>query len=204
MKSWLLKLHLWLGLYFLIFLWLFSASGLLLNHHWDFTEFWTNRRQTSSQVPFKPLAAKSDVDRAHELMGQLQLAGEVEWTANRPNEQRIDFRIMRPGRNVEVKADLAAMTASVRDIRLNGWGILRALHTFNGVGANATRAERDWNLTKLWTFAMDALAAGLVALVITSVLLAWERRDRRRSALIAFAAGCFVCGFFVFGLGWLS
>jgi hypothetical protein len=204
MKFWLLKLHLWLGLYFLIFLWLFSASGLLLNHHWNFTEFWTNRRQISSQGTLAPLTAQSDLDRAREVMAQLHLAGEVEWTASRPNQQRIDFRVIRPGRNVEVKADLAAMTASVQDIQLNGWGILRALHTFNGVGANATRAERDWNLTRLWTFAMDALAAGLVALVITSVLLAWERRDRRRGALIAFAAGCVVCGFFVVGLGWLS
>lgn len=203
MKSWLLKIHLWLGLYFLIFLWLFSASGLLLNHHWDFAEFWTNRRQTTAQHALKPLNTQSDLDRANEVMRQLNLAGEVEWTASRPTDQRLDFRVARPGRNVEVKVDLTAMSASVQDVQLNGWGILRALHTFNGVGANATRAERDWNLTKLWTFAMDALAAGLVALVVTSVLLAWERRDRRRGAVLAFAAGCAVCGFFVVGLGWL-
>jgi hypothetical protein len=200
MKSWLLKIHLWLGLYFLIFLWLFSASGLLLNHHWDFAEFWTNRKQSSAQHLLTPLTTQSDLDRAHEVMRQLNLAGEVEWTASRPTDQRIDFRVARPGRNVEVKADLAGLTASVQDVRLNGWGILRALHTFNGAAANANRAERDWNLTKLWTFAMDALAAGLVALVITSVLLAWERRDRRRGALLAFVGGCAVCGFFVVGL----
>lgn len=127
----------------------------------------------------------------------------MEWTASRPTDQRLEFRVARPGRNVEVKADLAARTATVLDVQLNGWGILRALHTFNGVGANAVRAERDWTLTKLWTFAMDALAAGLVALVITSVILGWQRRDRRRGAVLAFAAGCLVCGFFVIGLAWL-
>ena len=38
-RTWNQKLHIYLGLYFLVFLWLFAVSGLLLNHGWQFAEF---------------------------------------------------------------------------------------------------------------------------------------------------------------------
>ena len=42
---WNRKLHYYLGLYFLFFLWLFALSGLLLNHSsWTFAQFWPNRQ----------------------------------------------------------------------------------------------------------------------------------------------------------------
>ena len=203
MKTWPQRIHIYLGLYFLIFLWLFSASGLLLNHHWDFTEFWTKRRQSTNEHRLVPLTTQSDPDRAAEVMQQIGLVGELEWTNSRPTAQRLDFRVSRPGHVVDVKTDLTLGTASVQEVRVNGWGILRSLHTFNGVGANAVRAQRDWSLTQVWTLCMDALALGLIGLVVTSLILAWQRRARWFGASLALAAGCLVCGFFVVGLAWL-
>jgi len=126
--------------------------------------------------------------------------GELEWTANRPTAERLDFRMSRPGHFVDVRADLAKRTAAITETRYNGWGVLRSLHTFNGVGVNAPRADRDWSLTKLWTFAMDAVAVGIIALVATSLILAYFRRDQWRASLIALGLGGAVCGLFVFGL----
>ncbi len=200
MKAWAQKIHIYLGLYFLVFIWLFSASGLLLNRHWKFAEFYPKRQQTSTERPISAPAAGSDSDRATALMRQLGLTGELEWTVNRPTAERLDFRVHRPGRNVDVKADLARGFATVQEARFNGWGILHALHTFNGVGTNAVRAERDWSLTRLWTWSMDALAVGLIVLVVTSLILACERRDQRLGAGIVFAVGCLASGFFAFGL----
>jgi hypothetical protein len=203
MKSWSQKIHIYLGLYFLVFLWLFSASGLLLNHHWSFAEFYPQRRESNSERAITPPVSTGDVDRARELMAQLGLEGELEWTTVRPNPALFEFRVSRPGHLVGVKADFAGGKAAIQEMQYNGWGIVRGLHTFNGVGVNAPRPGRDWSLTSLWTFAMDAVAAGIVALVLTSLVLAWLRRDQWLPSGIALALGCATCGLFVFGLAWL-
>jgi len=114
-----------------------------------------------------------------------------------------DFRVVRPGRIVEVKADFGKQTATVQETRVNGWGIVRMLHTFSGVQQTALRAERDWRLTKLWSFSMDALAVGLILVVLSSLVMAYERREKWLGAAVALGVGVLVCGFFVFGLRWL-
>jgi hypothetical protein len=201
LKMWSQKLHIYLGLYFLVFLWLFAASGLLLNHGWSFAEFWPQRRQTSYERPISPPKSATDLGRAQELSQQLGLVGELEWTMTRPTVERLDFRVARPGRVVDVKVDFAKQTAAIQEIRVNGWGIFRTLHTFNGLAGQ--RGERDWILTKLWSFSMDALAAGLIVLILTSLILAYFRREKWRGASIALGLGVVICGFFVFGLNWL-
>ena len=201
-RGWNRKIHIYLGLYFLVFLWLFSVSGLLLNRHWAFTEFWPQRRQSTSERPIIPPAAGSNLDRARDLMRQLGIDGEIDWTTARPAPERLEFRVARPGVNVEVKADLAKQSATVQEIHVNGWGVLRALHTFTGVRMNAP-GERDWWLTRLWSFAMDAVCVGLIVLTATSVVLAYERRDRRVGSTLALVLGVVACGCFVFGLNWL-
>jgi hypothetical protein len=202
-SAWNQKIHIYLGLYFLVFLWLFAASGLLLNHGWKFAEFWSTRRETNVEKTIAPPAATSDVNRAQDVMRQLQLTGELEWTTSRPGAERLEFRVARPGHVAEVKADFAQRKATIQDIRMNGWGAFRTLHTFTGVRGNDPRATRDWLLTKLWSLSMDALAVGLLVLVATSLVLAWERRDKWLGSLLALALGVAVCGFFVFGLRWL-
>lgn len=202
-KSWNQKIHIYLGLYFLVFLWLFAVSGLLLNHAWRFTEFWAQRQQTNREQRVTMPSADMDLLRAQDLMRQLDLAGEVEWTATRPTAQRFEFRVQRPGRTVDVRVDAEKQIATIQEIRVNGWGIFRTLHTFTGTRANAPTAERDWWLTKLWSFSMDALAVGLIVLVATSLVLAIERRDKWFGSAVALGLGGAACGFFVFGLRWL-
>ena len=46
LEVWNRKLHYYLGLYFLFFLWLFSLTGLMLNHQQWFTDLY-ERRETS-------------------------------------------------------------------------------------------------------------------------------------------------------------
>jgi len=202
-QAWNRKLHIYVGLYFLVFLWLFALSGLLLNHAWRFTEFWSQRQQSTREQAFQPLRASDDLGQARELMSQLNLAGEIEWTRVRPATERFSFRVLRPGRIVDVTADLGRGSATVQEIKLNGWGVVRMLHTFNGKPANATGAERDWPWTRLWSFAMDALAVGLIGLVAGSLILASERRERRVGSVAALGLGLAVSAFFVFGLRWL-
>jgi uncharacterized iron-regulated membrane protein len=50
---------------------------------------------------------------------------------------------------------------------------------------------------------MDAVAAGVVFLVLSSFWMWWGRKDKRGPGLVALALGIAVCGLFVFGLRWL-
>ena len=203
LSVWNRKLHIYLGLYFIVFLWLFAASGLLLNHSWRVTEFWDQRQQSTNELRIEPPQAATDLGRARDIMKQLGIAGEVEWTTTQLTTNRFDFRVARPGRMMNVKADFGKHTATVEEIRVNAWGVVRMLHTFTGVQTNAVRAERDWLLTKLWGLSIDALAVGLIVLVLSSLVMAVELRAKWLGAGIALGLGILVCGFFVFGLRWL-
>lgn len=198
------KLHIYVGLYLLLFLWLFAASGLLLNHSkWRFAEFWNQRKQSSATRAIEPGGGSDDLSRAQDILKQLNLTGEIEWTQTSTKEGRLDFRVARPGQFIEINADLVGKVATLRETRLNGWGILRALHVFTGVQTTAVRPERDWLLTKLWSLSMDAVAVGLIFLAFSSLVMAWQRREKRFGSALALGLGVLICGFFVFGLRWL-
>lgn len=184
------RLHYYLGLYFLWFLLLFSFTGLLLNHHWSVSEFWPKRSESVSTASFRPVA------NPVELMGQLGLTGEL-----KPNDAgpgRLDFQVVRPGEILRVQADLATRRAEVRRTRVNAWGVMHMLHTFSG-----PKQGRQWLLTRLWTFSMDALAVGLIVMVLSGYYIWYRSRANRRAGWIAVTVGVLACGFFLFGLAWM-
>jgi len=204
LKVWNRKLHYYLGLYFVFFVWLFAFSGLLLNHSsWKFAEFWGNRKQTTYERPITMPSPGSDLAQAKELMRQLDIHGEVEWTATRDSNSRLDFRVTRPGSIFEIKTDFEQQRASVQRSDLNTWGVMRLLHTFTGVRMNDSRNERDWILTFFWAFAMDAVALGLILMVLSSFYMWYELPQKRRIGAIILSLGFLSAGLFCVGLRWL-
>jgi hypothetical protein len=201
---WNRKLHFYIGLYLLLFLWLFAFTGLLLNHpQWSFADFWPTRLQSGFERSILPPGAASDLDQARDLMRQLNLHGEIDWTVVRTNPERLDFRVSRPGHIFEVKCDLAASRAAVQRIDLNGWGIARLLHTFTGVRAQDERNSRDWVLTTIWAYTMDAVALGMILMTLGSLYMWWQQQRKRRAGIAALMLGTLCCGFFAAGLRWL-
>jgi hypothetical protein len=200
--TWNRRLHFYLGLYFIFFIWLFSISGLVLNHgKWPFADFWPEREETSSTHAIAIPVADGDLEAARALMSQLGIVGEVNSTERDPTGQEFKFQVTRPGQTVNVEADFAARSAEVKEIRVNAWGVMSALHHFTGVSMDDPERQRDWWLTTLWSIAMDAIALGLVLLVASGLYL-WYRLKRKRAlGLVAIAAGLACCGFFLFGLG---
>lgn len=201
---WNRKLHFYMGLYLLLFLWLFAFTGLLLNHpQWQFAEFWPTRLQTGFERQIIPPPAALDLDQARDLMRQLGLRGEIEWTVTRKDQARLDFRVARPGSVFEVRSDLATGRASVQRIELNGWGVARLLHTFTGVRVQDERNSRDWVLTTIWAYAMDAVALGMILMTLGSLYMWWQQRQKRRAGIASLILGTLCCGFFAVGLRWL-
>lgn len=204
LKVWNRKLHYYLGLYLLFFVWLFAFSGLLLNHsNWKFAEFWGNRKQTTYERPIIAPSPGSDLAQANELMRQLDIRGEVEWTATRNNTLHLNFRVTRPGHILEIKTDFEQRRATIQGIDLNAWGVMRLLHTFTGVRMNDARNERDWILTSVWAFAMDAVAAGVILMVLSSLYMWYELPQKRRVGAIILSLGFLSAGLFCVGLRWL-
>jgi hypothetical protein len=65
------------------------------------------------------------------------------------------------------------------------------------------RNKRDWVLTSVWAFAMDAVAAGLILMVLSSFCMLYELRQKRVFGAIVLALGFLSCGLFCAGLRWL-
>ena len=201
---WNRRLHYYAGLYFLCFIWLFSFTGVLLNHPgWTVAEFWPNRRQSTQEREITAPAPGSDLAQARELMRQLAIPGEIEWTVTRGDPARFDFRVSRPGHNFEVKADLAKLRATIQRTDLNLWGVTHILHVFTGVRMGDAKNSRDWILTTIWALAMDALAAGLIFMVLSSLYMWYELPQKRRLGIFILSLGILGCGLFCVGLRWL-
>lgn len=203
--AWNRKAHYYLGLFLLLFLWLFSLTGLLLNHpQWKFAEFWPQRVRWSESRAVAAPPRGTDVDQARDLMRQMGLRGEIEWTKTSADPGRLAFRVQRPGSMFEVDADLRAGVAKVEGTKLNGWGTARLLHSFTGERSTDKVNRRDWVLTTVWVAIMDATAGGAVLIVLSGIWMWWAQGRRRRWGLAALGLGAAACGYFVFGLRWLS
>ncbi len=203
--SWNRRIHFYLGLYLLLFLWLFAFTGLLLNHpSWTFAEFWPNRQQSSIEVPIQQPPQGGDLVQAQDILRQAGVRGEIEWTRSRSQASQLDFRASRPGHIYEIKADLQKGQATIHRIDLNAWGVLHILHTFTGVRLTDSKNQRDWSMTTLWVLCMDAVAIGLILMVLSSIYMWWNLHQKRLLGLLALGTGLLSCGLFVIGLRWLT
>jgi len=203
-KIWNRKLHYYLGLYFLFFLWMFALSGLLLNHgSWSFAQFFPNRKVTNLERTVQAPTSASDLDQARDLMLQSGIQGEIALNAVRTDPAHLDFNVSRPGHIYQIQADFTQARAKIAHTEYNAWGVLRTLHSFVGVSLDDSRNQRDWVLTIVWAYSMDAVAAGVIFMVLTSLYMWWGLAGKRLFGLVALGLGTAVCWLFVFGLRWI-
>ncbi len=117
---WNRRVHYYLGLYLLFFCWLFVLTGLLLNHpRWEFAQFWPNRVQSTTEHGFQVPQARTDLERARDLMRQFGIAGEIQWPAAQSTGGALAFQVSRPGLVVDVKANLESGRATLQRNALN-------------------------------------------------------------------------------------
>jgi hypothetical protein len=205
-EVWNRKVHYYLGLYLLFFVWLFAFSGLLLNHSdWNTFEFWEKRKESKEERAITVPPPGSELAQANETLRQLGLSGEVEWTASRDDSKRLKFRVTRPGHVIDINVDFQQQRATLKRIDYNAWGLMRTLHTFTGASVHEkdNRNQRDWLLTKIWAFAMDAVAVGLIIVVLSSFYMWYELPEKRPLGAMVLTAGVLSCGLFLIGLRWV-
>jgi hypothetical protein len=202
-EIWNEKLHYYIGLYLLLFIWLFSFTGLVLNHQWEITNFWAKRQESTFTQKVQPPQGNSDAAQAEELMRQLHLRGEVTLSAPSAQPGQFDFRVYKPALLTDVRVDLRKNEASVHQIRVNVWGFMEMLHTFDVEKRGSSGAPRNWLLSKIWCFTMDAVAVGLIFMVLSSYYMWFRFKKIHLWGWLSLSFGFAICGFFVAGLNWL-
>jgi hypothetical protein len=201
LEVWNRRLHFYLGLLFLFFLWLFSLTGLLLNHgQWGLAQAANQRRETQSEQIIRPPDGTTDLAQARDVMQQLHLVGEIDWPARAQQPGRLEFNVSRPSDATQVRVDLTQSHASLRHFDNGRWGAFRIFHTFSGFRVNAPESERDWVLTSVWVVSMDALAGALIVMVLGSYYMWYRLKPKRRLGVAVLMSGVLCCGAFVAGL----
>jgi len=197
LEVWNRRLHYYLGLYFLFFLWLFSLTGLMLNHQQWFTDLY-ERRQSSYDVPIETLVGDTQLELTRDAMRQLSLQGEIDWPAAQP-VGHLDFSVSRPNGSAQVRVDVNAKKAYVREFENGHLHAFQILHTFSGSRFNQPASRRDWVMTSIWVFAMDALSAGLIVMVLGSYYMWWRLKKRKALGAMVLCAGAASCSVFLLG-----
>ena len=98
---------------------------------------------------------------------------------------------------------MALNRVTLRHSEVNLWGVMKVLHVFSGVSMDDSRQSRDWALTTVWAYSMDAVAAGLIFMVLSSLYMWWELPQKRLLGAVILGLGSLICGLFCIGLRWL-
>jgi hypothetical protein len=195
---WSRKFHIHLGLFLLFFIWLFSLSGLLLNHgsKWKFAGFWDERKEktTLTAVQIDPDLDSSALIK--NIITQLKISGEISGVYMTPDS--IDFRVSVPGHEINLHLNLKTGTSIQKDLKFNGWGKFRILHTFNGVNKENPDIRPNWIITRFWQFSKDIIAAGLIILCLSSWIMWYKSRRKYKWGLPILLLGFGIAVYLVF------
>ena len=194
---WNRKLHIHLGLFLLLFLWLFSLSGLLLNHGgWKFASFWEQREQKEFTKRVSSMNQMDSASMISHVMQQLVISGEV--SNVKLTAESLAFRVQSPGLGREVHVDFGTDSVKMKEYRLNVCGKIRTLHTFNGVDKRDAMRSANWVTTVVWRFAMDAIAIALILICVSSWIMWYKIRKEYKWGTVIIATGFSVCFYFLF------
>lgn len=191
------KLHIHLGLFLLLFIWLFFISGLIIHHgEWKFASFYEKRIESKIDFVVPAALLNDNPDLVRQVEDQLKISGEVENLKIKPGS--IDFRVFSPGLLQDIHIDSQTGNATMKVMKYNFWGKLRTLHLFNGMNKADPSKSPNWIITKFWRLTMDITAVILIILCLGSWVMWYKVRSEYRLGYIFFAFGCIVAGYYVF------
>ena len=114
--------------------------------------------------------------------------------------------VLRPDKRFAINVERETGLAKINEVTPNKGVTLGDLHTFTGVRGlwNEPAQKRDWIITRLWSLSMDALCVGLIYIVMSSVYMGFQLKEKRRWVVVSLALGTAACGYFVWGLSLLG
>lgn len=200
-KKWLrwnLKVHLYIGLFILFFIWLFGFSGLLLNHHWEFANFWEERKEQSSSWVIEIVRNKEPYVLAHDIAHKLNLNGSVGNITFSNDSLGLNFIVSKPGTRYDFQAMLDDGKIVVKELKFNKWGILRALHVLRNPSLEERADNHQTIMASIWGVSVDILSVSLIALCLGGWIMWLKVRGRKFIlGLISLSCGFVLCIWYI-------
>ena len=191
------KIHIYLGLFLLLFIWLFCISGLIINHgEWKFAGFYEQRKERKTDFTFPVSSLNHNPELVRLVFTKLDIAGEVENIKS--TSESIDFRVHSPGTVRDIHIDPSSGKGTLKEIKFNFWGKLKTLHTHNGVNKMDLSKTPNWIITKIWRFTMDMIAIILILLCLGSWVMWYRVRQDYQLGYFLLAFGFIVSGYYIF------
>lgn len=192
--KWNRKIHIYLGLYLLFFMWLFGFSGLLLNHHWEFANFWENRIETGYDKTIQISEERDQEALVHEIMNKLNLNGSLNNMIFSTDSVFFNFVISKPGTRYVVKANLNNGKIMITETKLNNWGIMRILHTSRNPSSKEQSERYPSIIASIWSISLDIVSVGLIVMCLGGWYV-WMQAQRKRFylGLVSITGGFILC-----------
>jgi hypothetical protein len=196
--KWNLKIHIYIGLFLLFFIWLFGFSGLLLNHHWEFANFWEQRKEISYNKTIQIGDERGQFALVNDIKHKLNLNGSISNPSFSNDSILLNFIVSKPGTRYDIKANLDDGDILISEMKFNKWGILRALHTLR----NPTKKEEGVNyqsiMASIWSISTDIISLSLVVLCLGGWILLLQVSGKRfYPGLISLVGGITLCILFL-------
>ncbi len=197
--KWNHKIHIYLGLYLLFFIWLFGFSGLLLNHHWEFANFWENRKEIKYHKTIQISREREQFPLVHEIKGKLNLDGSVINPRFSNDSILLNFIIAKPGIRYNVQANLNDGKIMITEAKFNLWGIMRALHTLRNPTLKEQNERYRTVIASIWSISIDMVSVGLMVICLGGWYIYLQvSRKRFYLGLISITSGFILCIYFLF------
>jgi len=182
-------LHLYFGLFISPFILLFAASVFYLNHAKLIVGEQPAETYRELRIPdgFDRLKGREAVDRAREILPQVEATGEIGFLRYVANDRHLIFPVSRAGVETMVDVDLGARSATVKRRAMSVWESLAYLHKMPGPHNVAIRG--NWIGTHVWRWFADATIYLLLFISISGIYLWWAIRAERRMGLALLTAG---------------
>ncbi len=199
LTKWNRKIHIYLGLFLLLFIWLFGLSGMLLNNHWDFANSWQKKEVTSYDKIIEISKERNKHILAGEIMDKLNMGGSIYNLKYSSDSGSLGFVASKPGMRYEVQAGLVDGKIAIKETKLDEWEVIRSMHKLR----NPTRNEEGERYQPVWAFiwsiSMDIVSIGLIIICLGGWYL-WLEAGRKRIylGLISITGGFVLCAYLLF------
>ena len=177
------KVHVYAGLFSIIFVIFFGVSGFVLNHRWKIGDWFSTRVEATQDITVSIPATGTDLEKARNILKQLNLDGEIHRITSEPLKQSFSFDLQRPGQFAGVKLNSESGKGTVKTTDFNAWSIVHIMHTFSGHG------DKNWKWANIWKFFSDLSAVALVVLSVSGFIMWLRMKSARRWGLVALEAG---------------
>ena len=141
------KIHIYAGLGFFLPVFLFAASGFMLNHRWQPWNNFEQRVETEEEIHVCIPQTGTTLDKAKAILENLGAAGEINFLAIQPENDLIHIRTTRPGQFLDINLTLSTGKGAIRKTELNAWSLLNNMHTLSGLHSNIPD-KKNWIWTK--------------------------------------------------------